>query len=189
FHMAFLLLIIALRHPDSHTQIVVQLVEIGFQLGIGEPVDDAAIFHHVVAIRNRRSEAKILLDQEDGETLLLWHSDGLADLLDDDRRKTLGRLIEQKEPRARAQDAADGEHLLLAAGKLRALAREALLEIGKELENATEFEPAGPHLGWQQKIFLDVEARKNSAFLWTQRNAESRRPVPGQPHEPSSLIT
>ena len=44
-----------------------QLVEIGFELGVGEPVDDAAILHHVVAIRNRRSEAKILLDQEDGD--------------------------------------------------------------------------------------------------------------------------
>src|SRR4030095_1390831 len=100
---------------ESHAQIVGKFVEIGFELGIGEPVDDAAIFHHVVAIRNRRSEAKILLDQEDGETLLLEHSDGLADLLDDDRGKTLGRLVEEEEASARAQDAADGEHLLLAA--------------------------------------------------------------------------
>src|SRR6516162_7304550 len=177
-----------LAAKESHAQIVVKFAEIGFEFGIGEPVDDAAIFHHVVAIRNRRSEAKILLDQEDGETLLLEHADGLADLLDDDRGKTLGRLIEEKEPRARAQDAADGEHLLLAAGKLRALAREALLEIGKELENATEFEPTGPHLGWQQKIFLDVEAGKNSAFLRTQRNAEPRDPVAGQTDELSALI-
>jgi hypothetical protein len=56
--------------PSSHTQIFVQLVEIGLEFGIGEPVDDATILHHVVAIRNRRSEVKILLDQQDGETLL-----------------------------------------------------------------------------------------------------------------------
>src|SRR5262249_3517046 len=130
-----------------------------------------------VGVGNRRSEAKSLLDQEDGEALMLEHADGLADLLDDDRGKTLGRLVEEKEPRARAQDATDGEHLLLAAGKFCALARQAFLEIGKELENATEFEPAGPHLGWQQKIFLDVEAGKNSAFLRTERNAEPRDPV------------
>src|SRR5215475_11203137 len=130
---------------ESHAQIVVKLVEIGFELGIGEPVND-------------------------------------------DRGKTLGRLVEEKEPRAGAQDAADGEHLLLAAGKLCALARQAFLEIGKELENATEFEPAGPHLEWQQKIFLDVEARKNSAFLWTQRNAEPRDAVAGQTDELSALI-
>src|SRR5215470_2609334 len=165
-----------------------KLVEIGFELGIGEPVDDAAIFHHVVAIRNRRSEAKILLDQEDGETLLLEHSDGLADLLDDDRGKTFGRLVEEKEPRAGAQDAADGEHLLLAARKLRALARQAFSEIGKQLENAIEFEPAGPHLGGQQKILLDVEAGKNPALLRTERNAEARDPVAGQTDKLSALI-
>jgi hypothetical protein len=57
-----------------------------------------------------------------GRTLLLEHADGLADLLDNDRRKTLGRLVEQEEARARAQNPADREHLLFAAGKLRALA-------------------------------------------------------------------
>src|SRR5215471_9934441 len=165
-----------------------KFVEIGFELGIGEPVDDAAIFHHVVAIRNRRSEAKILLDQEDGETLLLEHADGLADLLDDDRGKTLGRLVEEKKPRTRAQDAPNGEHLLLAARKLRALARQAFSEIGEQLEDAIEFEPAGPHLGWQQKIFFDVEAGKNSTLLRTKRNAKPRDPVAGQPDELSALI-
>jgi hypothetical protein len=44
-------------------------------------------------------------------------------LLDDDRGEALGRLVEQEKPGAGAQDAADREHLLLAAGKLRALAR------------------------------------------------------------------
>src|SRR5262245_4257355 len=177
--MAFLLLIRA-RHSDSHTQIVVQFIEIGLELGIGEPVDNAAILHHVVAIRNRRSEAKILLDQEDGETLLFEHADGLADLLDDNRRKAFGRLVEQKEAGAGAQDAADGEHLLLTPGKLGALARQALLKIGKELEDAIEFEPARPHLGGQQKVLLDVKAGKNSAFLGTKRNAEPRNPIAGK---------
>src|SRR5262245_11914342 len=31
----------------SHAQINVKLVEIGLQFGIGEAVDDAAMFHHV----------------------------------------------------------------------------------------------------------------------------------------------
>src|SRR5262245_7125348 len=164
---------------ESHAQIVVKLVEIGFELGIGEPVDDATIFHHVVAIRNRRSEAKILLNQEDGETLLLEHADGLADLLDDDRGKAFGRLVEEEEARARAQDASIGEHLLLAAGRLGSLARSAYLVVGKQLGMAIEFDAAGRHLGRQQKIFLDVEAGKNSAFLRTERNAEPRDPVAG----------
>ena len=48
-----------------------------------------------------------------------------ADLLDDDRREPLGRLVEQQQLRAGAQDAADRQHLLLAAGQLGALAARA----------------------------------------------------------------
>src|SRR5262245_7965490 len=113
-----------------------QLLQVGLELGIGETVDDAAMFHHVVAVRNRRRETKILLDQEDGEALLLEHADGLADLLDDDGGEALGRLVEQEQAGAGAQDSADGEHLLLAAAELRTLARQTFLEIGEELEDA-----------------------------------------------------
>ena len=63
-------------------------------------------------------------------------ADGLADLLDDDGREPLGRLVEQQQPRAGAQDAADRQHLLLAAGELGALARaEPLLEVREQLED------------------------------------------------------
>src|SRR6185312_2209518 len=117
------------------------------------------MFHHIVTIRDGRGEAEILFDEQDGEALLLERADGLADLLNDDRRQALGRLVEQQKPRAGAQDAGDRQHLLLAAGKLAALAEaEPLLEIGKQLENLFEREPAGPHLRRQQQIFLDAKA-------------------------------
>src|SRR5262249_34760786 len=103
--------------------IVVKLIEIGFELGVGKSVDDPTILHDVVAVRNGGSEAKILLHQQNGESLLLEHADGFADLLDNDGGKTFGRFVEQEQARACAKDAADGQHLLLAAGKLRALAR------------------------------------------------------------------
>src|SRR5262245_27190194 len=149
----------------SDSEISVQLVDVGLQLGIGEPVDDAAIFHHVMAVRNRRGKAKVLLDQQDGEPLLLEGSDRPADLLDNDRREPLGRLIEEEQPRARAQDAADREHLLLAAGQLGSGAAQALLEVREQCEDALEIERLRPHLGWQQEVFLDIEARDNTAFL------------------------
>src|SRR6185295_8098715 len=123
----------AFRVPSfkSHPQVIVDLVKVGLELGVGEPVDNATVLHDVIAIGDRRSEAKILLDQEYGEALLLEHVDGLADLLNDDGRQTLGGLVEQQEPGSRAQDSADGQHLLLAARKLRSLAGQALLEVGK----------------------------------------------------------
>src|SRR5262245_21634014 len=60
----------------SHAEIVVELRHIGVEFRIGELIDDAAILHHVVAVRNRRREAEVLLHQQDGETLLLEHADG-----------------------------------------------------------------------------------------------------------------
>src|SRR5262245_35514411 len=138
----------------SNPQIVMQLFEIGVEFGVGELVDDPSVLHHVMAIRDRRGETKVLLDQQDGEALRLEHADGLSDLLDYDRSQSLGRLVEQEEPRPGAQDATDREHLLLAARQLGALAAQTLLEIGEQLENAIELEAARTHLGRQQQVLL-----------------------------------
>jgi len=75
-----------------------------------------AVLHHVVPVGDGRGEPEVLLDEKDREALALEAADRLADLLDDDRRQPLGRLVEQEQPRAGAQDASDREHLLLAAG-------------------------------------------------------------------------
>ena len=80
-----------------------KLFEVGLELGIGEPIDDATVLYDVIAVGDRRGEAKILLDQEYGEALLLEQDDGLADLLNDDRRQALGGLVEEQEPGPRTQ--------------------------------------------------------------------------------------
>ena len=72
--------------------------------------------------------------------------------------KPFGRFVEQKRPRARSQDAGDGEHLLLAAGKLGALACPPFLEVGKQLVDALELEAAGLHLRRQHQVLFDREA-------------------------------
>src|SRR5215210_5752943 len=76
------------RHSPLHTEIVVELFNIGVQFRAGHSVDDAPMFHDVVAIRNRRGEAEVLLHQENGEALLFQRADGMADLLDDDGSKS-----------------------------------------------------------------------------------------------------
>src|SRR5258706_15431380 len=88
-----------------------------------------------MAVCNARGKAKILLDQEDGKPFSLEPRDGVADLLHDHRREALGRLVQKQQPRPGAQNAADREHLLLAARELGALARKALLQVGEQLEN------------------------------------------------------
>ena len=115
-----------------------QLVHFCGELGIGEGVDDAAVLHDVVAVGDRRGEAEILLDQQNGEALALQLGDGAADLLDDDRREALGRLVEHQEARAGAQDSRDRQHLLFAARELAAAAAQPLAQIGEQREDALE---------------------------------------------------
>src|ERR1051326_3989048 len=64
----------------SDSEILMQLFEIGVQFGAGEAFSHTAVLHHIVAVGDGRGEPKVLLDQEDGEALLLQGADGLADL-------------------------------------------------------------------------------------------------------------
>src|SRR5438477_1000657 len=116
-------------------KVLVQLVHAGGQRRVGNHVHHPAVLHDVVTVGHGRREVEVLLDQQDGEALLLEAGDGAADLLDDDGRQPLGRLVEQEEAGAGAKDAPDGQHLLLAARELGALAAQPLLEIGEEGED------------------------------------------------------
>src|ERR1700690_92579 len=145
--------VVAALDISLHAKIVVQLVHVGVKLRVGNHFDDASMFHHVVPVRDRRRETEVLLDQKYGETLALEPRDRTPDLLDDDRREPLGRLVEQQQMRASAQDAADREHLLLAAGKLGALAAAPLAQIRKKFVDLLDREAAFANLGRQQQVF------------------------------------
>src|SRR5215467_9066258 len=123
---------------SSDAQILVQLVHIRIERRIRNHVDDPSALHDVMPVGDGCCEPEVLLDQKNRETFRLEAADGASDLLHDHRSETLGWLVQHEEVRPRAQDAPDGEHLLLAARELRALATQALLEIGKELEDLLE---------------------------------------------------
>src|SRR3546814_10314280 len=109
--------------------------------------------------------AEVLLHQNDGESLLLQLRDRPADLLDDDRGEALGRLVEQQQPGAGAQDAADRQHLLLAAGELGALAGAALLQVREQLVNLLDREAALAHPRREHQVLLDRETGEDTALL------------------------
>jgi hypothetical protein len=89
---------------------------LGCELRSGEAFDDAAVLHDVEAVGQRRGEAEVLLDHDDGQAALLHeHADRAAERLHDHRRQALGDLVEQQQAGAGAQDARHREHLLLAA--------------------------------------------------------------------------
>src|SRR5579864_4905071 len=148
------------RSLSLHPQVLVQLAHVPVELRIRNHIDDPAMLHHVMPVGDGGSEAEVLLDQQDREALLLQRADRAADLLHDDRRKTLRRLVEQQQARAGAQDAPDREHLLLAAGQFRALALPALGEVREQRVDLLHRQPAIADLRRQQQVLLDVEARE-----------------------------
>src|SRR5690606_2388767 len=68
---------------------------------------------------------------------------GFSDLLNDDGGKPLRRFVEQDHLRAGTQDTPNGEHLLLAARKLRSLTGKPFAQVGKHLKDFFKRKPPG----------------------------------------------
>ena len=86
---------------------------------VGE--NDVPRLHHVAAVGRVEGHQRVLLDEEDGRSLVVDLTDDLEDLLDEDRREAHRGLVEHQELRLRHQRAADRAHLLLTAGERPAL--------------------------------------------------------------------
>ena len=108
----------------------------------------------------------------------LQRVDGGPDLLADDGGEALGRLVEDEEARVGHQRAADGEHLLLAAGEGAGGLGAALGEAGEELLDAGLGPGAGA--GGGGEVLLDGERREAAAALGDEADAEAGDAVDGE---------
>src|SRR3546814_6591756 len=79
---------------------------------------------------------QVLVDDEDRLAPALHVADGGPDLAADDRRQALGRLVEDQQARVGHEGAADGQHLLLAAGERAGDLSGALAEAREERRDA-----------------------------------------------------
>src|SRR5271166_1023116 len=77
---------------------------------------DAAVAHDVEPIRNGQRDRELLLDQQDRDAAFGDALQQLAHQIDQHRRQALGRFVDHDQIRVTHQRAADGQHLLLAAG-------------------------------------------------------------------------
>src|SRR5438094_2129973 len=139
------------------------------------------MLHDVMTVGNGRCKVKVLLYQKDRESLCFELPDGLTDLLNNDGREAFGGLVEHQQMRTRTQYASDGEHLLLAAGQLGALAAQPFLEIRKKIEDFPDFESTLLDLRRKQQVLLNIEAREDPPLFGTKRNPQTRDPVRRQP--------
>src|SRR5262245_6868458 len=87
-----------------HTKVGPQFFPTRLERSVGDHVDNPPVLDDVVPVRHRFGEAEILLHQQDREALPAQHANGIADLLDDDGRQTLRRLVQQQQLGAGAQD-------------------------------------------------------------------------------------
>src|SRR3954470_17310464 len=86
-----------------------------------EVVYNRTVFDRHHPIGEMQNEVEVLFHQQDRVAAALEFDQRMLDLPDDDRRQSLGGFIQKKRLRARAQNPADGEHLLLAAAELVAV--------------------------------------------------------------------
>ena len=132
---------------------------------------------HALAAGAQR-ERGVLLDDEDGEAVLAVQAlEDLEDLADDHRREPERRLVEHQQARARHQRAAEGEHLLLAAGERPGRLPLALGEPGEELEHAPAVGvgvAVAADVRAELQVLADGELADHPAALGHVRDAEPR---------------
>src|SRR5215470_1014979 len=80
-----------------YPKVFVQLVHAGGERGVGDHVDHSSVLDDVVAVGHGGREMKVLLDEKDGEPLLLETRDRAADLLHDHGGEALGRLVQEQQ--------------------------------------------------------------------------------------------
>jgi len=95
----------------------VQLAHVRLDRVVDDHVHDAPVLNHIVPVRHRACEAKILLHEQDRQPPLLQRPDRAADLLDDDGGEPCRRLVEQQQFRLERQRGGDLERTLSAVGQ------------------------------------------------------------------------
>src|SRR5467141_1318477 len=155
------------------------------QLGAAALHPDGAGLHHIPAIGKLQREVRILLDQQHRDPGVAEHLHRAHHLRYQQRREPQRRLIQQQELRPGHHGAAEGEHLLLAAGQrarrlLAALAQErkALHGLGKA---PLHFLAVPQQISRGEQVLLDRELREDAPALRDVHQAERRDAVGSEP--------
>src|SRR5688572_5585614 len=136
---------------------------------------DLADLEHVRVRRDLERDRGVLLDDKDGQAVLLVQlGDDPEDLARDQRRKAERRLVEEQEPRPAHQGAREREHLLLAARERARVLVDPLAQPREPRAHAFDVrvERAAPRVGAEPQVLLDRELAERAAALGDVRDAE-----------------
>jgi len=137
---------------------------IGLERAARRIVDDGAALQYHNTVGQPQNLLRILLDNDGADTTRAGNrAQRPQQLLDDDGRQPLGRLVQEQNLRVERQRPADGQHLLLAAGKLVAVIASPFLEARKHLVDPLN--RPRPRLGNGRHVLLDRQRAKDIALL------------------------
>ena len=120
-----------------------------------------------VAVGEPEQALDVFVDHQDSLSGAAQPPEAAPDLLAHERREAFGRFVEDQEVRVRDEGAADGEHLLLAAGKLISLVVAPFPEAGKEPEHLFR----GPGIAPARTVF----GKRDQVLANRRRLAEKAR--------------
>src|SRR5258708_25666570 len=172
--------------PWSDAEIAVLQLGVRCEIGRAAAPDHASFFQHVMTVGYLAQRSDVLVDDKDGKSFRFQLRDRAVDLGADERREAFGGLVEDQEARVGHQRAADGEHLLLAAGELVAVVAMAGLELREERIYALERPRAAPP-GGGDEVFAGVEVGEYLAAFRHHADAPLRDAVGWQAADPPAI--
>src|SRR5262245_38380988 len=117
----------------DHAEMGCQFIRTAGELGAVTGEDDAPAFQNNGPIRKREDLACFLLDHDRRQPFATDDfAQDVQQLINDDRRETLQRFVEQQQGRVGHKRAGDRQHLLLAARELIAHAGTTLRQTGEQ---------------------------------------------------------
>lgn len=162
----------ARRRQELHAQVPRAELGIGLQLPAGAAPDDPALFDDVMPVGNLRQGIDVLVDDEYRLPFLLQFADALPDFFAYEGRQPFGGFVKNEQAGIGQQGARNGQHLLLAPGKLAPHGAASLFQAGKQPIRLGQVpRPRAPGRG--DEVFFDAEVRGNVPALWHQAYAQA----------------
>src|SRR6266480_3709551 len=154
-------------------------LRIGEQRSARAVMGDAAAVEDHCVVGDAERYLGVLLDEDQRKGVFSDQSiEHFKERLNDERGESFERLVHQQQRGIAHQRAADGEHLLLAAGDLVALVGAPPREAREEVVYTIERPAAGT--SGDAEIFLDAERREDLALLRHEADAQARALVDRQ---------
>ena len=158
-----------------HAEVALQQIGLGLELGGRAFMRDVAVVDDVDAACQRQRRGQVLLDQNDRLTGLREIAADAHQILHDHRGESFERFVEQDDLRIAYQRSRDREHLLFAAGEVRAAAGAPLLQPREHRVDAFKRPFVAGSQSGEDDVFLDVEAAKDAAVLVDELHADRGR--------------